>query len=151
VNGQPDALGSAHRRAYALGLALCLGTPALIAALLLSGAVPPGQQAPEGVYQQLGYLFTGVVFLSASWVWWRSGRVLSAFRDLPESRRPRVILREGLLYAAIFEASSLCGLVYWMLVGAHAARHAWGFILLTPALFVALVPRANRWKRALET
>jgi hypothetical protein len=61
-----------------------------------------------------------------------------------------VILREVLVYAALFEASSLCGLVYWTLVGAQAPRHAWGFILLTPALFLALVPRARRWRQALE-
>jgi hypothetical protein len=150
MNSGIDPLGNAHRMAYAVGLALCIGTPALIAGLLLTGAIPPGNQAPEGVYQQLGYLFTGLVFLSAAWVWWRSGRVLSAFRDLPETRRPRVVLREGLIYAALFETSSLCGLVYWILVGAHAARHAWGFILLTPALFVTLMPRMDRWKRALE-
>jgi hypothetical protein len=148
--GGTDPLGSACRMAYGLGLALCLGTPALIAGLLLSGAVPPGTEVPEGIYQQLGYLFTGLVFLSAAWVWWRSGGVLRTFKELPESRRPQVVLREGLLYAAIFEVSSLCGLVYWILVGAHAARHAWGFILLTPGLFLALVPRADRWRKALE-
>jgi hypothetical protein len=150
MNGGIDPLGAAHRKTFALGLALCIGTPALIAGLLLTGAIPPGNQAPEGLYQQLGYLFSGLVFLSAAWVWWRSGRVLSAFRDLPETRRPGVVLREGLIYAVLFQASSLCGLVYWILVGAHAPRHAWGFILLTPILFVALMPRMERWRLALE-
>jgi hypothetical protein len=50
----------------------------------------------------------------------------------------------------LFQASSLCGLVYWILVGAHSPRHVWGFILLTPILFVALMPRMERWRLALE-
>jgi hypothetical protein len=61
-----------------------------------------------------------------------------------------VVLREGLIYAVLFQASSLCGLVYWILVGAHSPRHVWGFILLTPILFVALMPRMERWRLALE-
>jgi hypothetical protein len=137
--------------AYALGLALCVGTPGLITVLLLSGVVPPGTEPPEGVYQQMGYLFTGLVFLSAAWVWWRSGHQLREFKTLPPGQRPAVILRESLLYAAVFEASSLCGLIYWILVGSHAARHAWGFILLTPVLFVTLVPRYDRWAKHSES
>ena len=136
--------------AYGAGLAMCLGTPGLITALLLSGAVPAGTQVPEGTYQQLGYLFTGLVFLSATWVWWRSARVLRAIQGMPDSERPSTILREGLLYAAVLESGSLCGLAYWVLVGSHAARHAWGFILMTPLLFLALVPRYPRWVKALE-
>ena len=150
MSGPNGPLRSAHRKAYALGLVLCLGTPALITGLLLGGVVLPGEQRPEGIFLQVGYLFTGLVFLSAAWVWWRSGKVLRGFRDLPEAQRASVILREGLLYAAMFELSSLCGLVYWILVGAHAARHSWGFILLTPLLFAALVPRYDRWAKSLE-
>jgi pimeloyl-ACP methyl ester carboxylesterase len=145
-----EALRSAHRRGHLLGLALCLGTPALIAGLVLSGAVPPGRELAEGVYRQVGYLLTGLVFLSAAWVWWRSGRVLGEFRDIPEGERPATVIRESLLYAATFEVSSLCGLVYWTLVGTHGGRHTWGFILLTPVLFLAFVPRYDRWVRQLE-
>lgn len=145
MNESFDSLRAAYRLSYAMGLALCFGTPGLIALLLLTGVVAPGLEAPEGVYEQVGYLFTGLVFLSAAWVWWRSGRTLAAFKAVPAAQRPSVILREGLVYAAVFEVSSLCGLVYWMLVGQHAARHAWGFILLTPVLFLTLVPRFGRW------
>lgn len=150
MSGVPDPLRSAHRLAYGLGLILCLGTPGLIAALLLSGVIPPGMQAPVGFYQQVGYLFTGLVFLAAAWVWWRSGQTLRGFKAVPESQRAAILLREHLLYAAAFEASSLLGLVYWLLVGTHAARHAWGFIALTPVLFAALMPRLDRWVKALE-
>lgn len=150
MNGTTDPLRAAHRLAYLLGLVLCVGTPSLIALLLLLGVVAPGQQTPEGIYQQVGYLFTGVVFLSAAWVWWRSGRMLREFKAVPAAKRPSVVLRESLIYAVVFEASSLCGLVYWTLVGAHAARHAWGFILLTPVLFLTLVPKYDRWANHLN-
>lgn len=133
-----------------LGMALCLGTPALVAVLVLSGTVPPGRESPEGICQQVGYLLTGLVFLSAAWVWWRSGKILGGFRELPEASRPAMILRESLLYAAAFEVSCLCGLAYWMLVGAQAVRHVWGFILLTPVLFLALMPGYDRWAKQLE-
>ncbi|GLH74016.1 hypothetical protein GETHLI_25180 [Geothrix limicola] len=146
-----QGLRRAHRLAYALGLLLCLGTPALIAGLILSGVVPPGLERPEGIYQQVGYLFTGLVFLSGAWVWWRRGRVLREFKAQPEAQRPATILRESLMYAAAFELSSLCGLVYWTLVGTQAARHAWGFILLTPVLFLALVPRLGHWMESLDS
>jgi protein-S-isoprenylcysteine O-methyltransferase Ste14 len=151
VKSLTDDLRTRHRMAYGLGLGLCLCTPALIAVLLLSGAIPPGTQVPEGIYQDLGYLFTGLVFLSAAWVWWRSGRALRAFKTLPEPKRAAFVLTEILLYAAAFEASSLLGLTYWVLVGSHAARHAWGFIVLTPVLFAAMVPRLDRWEKALES
>jgi hypothetical protein len=151
VNGTANTLRSAHRTAYGLGLVLCFGTPGLIAVLLRSGVVPPGTQVPEGLFQQIGYLLTGLVFLTAAWVWWRSGRVLRDFKGYSEARRPTLILQEGLLYAGVLETSSLCGLVYWILVGDHGARHAWGFILLTPVLYLALMPRYDRWVKALES
>lgn len=147
---QADPLRSAHRLAYGLGLALCLGTPGLVAALILSGAVPPGGQSVTGLLEQVGYLFSGTVFLSAAWVWWRLGQALRGFRALPEARRTLVIVRESLVAAAAFELSSLFGLAYWSLVGQHAARHAWGFVVLTPLLFLAVVPRFERWAKALE-
>jgi hypothetical protein len=150
LNAPADPLHAAHRTAYALGLALCVGTPTFISILLLSGWVPPGTQSPEGFYQQVGYLFTGIVFLAAAWVWTRVGQVLRGFKALPLAARPATVLREGLLWAALLETSCLLGLAYWILVGHQAARHAWGFILLTPALFLGLVPRYGAWRRAAE-
>jgi hypothetical protein len=133
-----------------MGLVLCLGTPGLIAVLMASGLVPAGSSAPEGLFLQAGYLFTGLVFLSATWVWWRSDQVLRTFKALPECQRPGVILRECLFYAVAFEASSFCGLIYWVLVGQQGLRHACGFLLMTPLLFLALVPRYARWSKAQE-
>lgn len=149
MNGTVPSIQPAGLRAYLLGAALCFGTPGLIAVLLLARVVPPGPHAPEGLYEQLGYLCTGLVFLAAAWVLWRRGQVLRSFREGPEARRASVVLRETLLYALVCEASSLLGLVYWLLMGAQDPRHAWGFILLTPMLFVALVPRPGRWRKAL--
>jgi hypothetical protein len=37
-----------------------------------------------------------------------------------------------------------------MLVGTQGTRHVWGFILLTPVLFLALVPGYDRWVKQLE-
>ena len=143
-------LRAAHRQAYLLGLSLCVGTPVLVAALMLSGGVPAGEQRPEGAMLQVGTLFTGLVFLGGAWCLWRFGRVLAGFRSLAPERRPGVVLREILVASAILEASCLLGLAWWALVGAHAARQAWAFVALSPGLFLALVPRASRWERALE-
>ena len=145
MNGAPGPLEAAVRRARLAGFALCLGTPALIGVLILSGLVPPGGQRPEGTYLQLGYIFTGLVFLSAAWVLWRKGTVLQGFHRVPEPQRAGVVWRETLLYAALFELSSLYGLVYWLLVGKFAARHVFGFIILSPLLFLVLAPRRGHW------
>lgn len=142
------ALQSAFRTAYAMGLALCVGTPLVVSILILAAVVPPGQQAPEGILRDLGYLFSGIVFLGGAWVLWRSGRELRRFGSLPAERRPFVCFRECVVYAAVFEVSCILGLIYWILVGSHATRHVWGFILLTPILFFALVPRLDRWVNA---
>jgi hypothetical protein len=150
VNDVPEPLRVACRQALLVGLALCLGTPALVGGLVLSGLVPPGDNLPEGTYLQIGHIFTGLVLLSAAWVLWRRGTVLRAFRRTPESRRPAQVQRETLIYAALFELSSLYGLVYWLLVGKYAARHVFGFIILAPLLFLGLVPRLGHWAKALE-
>lgn len=150
MNQPLDALRAAHRRAYGLGLALCLGIPTLLAGLLGAGAVAPGAHAPEGVFQQLGYLFTGLVFLSGAWVWGRRERMLRGFKDVAEARRPALIWKESLLYSLAFEVSCICGLIYWTLVGAQAARHVGGFLVLTPLLFLVLVPRFGQWAKRLE-
>ena len=150
MNGPTEPLRSAHCRAYGFGLGLCLATPGVMAGLVVSGAVPAGTLAPEGFCQEIGYLFTGLVFLSSTWVWWRAGRVLRAFKDLPGGQRASLVGREVQTYAVVLSSSCFCGLGYWRLVGHQAARHVWGFILMTPLLFLALVPRWDRWAKALE-
>lgn len=148
MSAAPAPWEAAVGRARLVGFALCLGTPALIGVLILAGLVPPGGERPEGPYLQLGHIFTGLVFLSAAWVLWRKGTVLKAFHRVPEPHRAGVIFRETLLYAVLFELSSLYGLVYWLLVGQHAAHHAFGYIILSPLLFLAFVPRRRHWLAA---
>ena len=148
MNGAPDPLRAAHRLARLMGFALCFGTPALVAGLILSGLVPAGENPPEGPVLQIGHAFTGLVFLSTAWVVWRRGAMLRGFHQVPAAERPRVLLRESVLYAALFELSCLYGLVYWLLVGRQAGRHVAGFILLAPLLFLAFVPGLGRWVEA---
>ena len=147
MNAPASSLRLAHRLAYSLGALLCFGTPGMIAVLVLLRVVPPGGQAVAGSIQQVGYLLTGLVFLSAAWVWWRRGRALAGFASAPEAARPGILMRETVVYAGALETSSLCGLVYWLLVGTQALRHVWGFILLTPLLFLVLVPRYDHWQQ----
>lgn len=149
MNTPASSLRLAHRMAYLLGGLLCFGTPGVISILVLLRMVPPGTQPVTGSVQQVGYLLTGLVFLSAAWVWWRRGRALAAFPSAPEVARPGLVMRETLVFAGALETSSLCGLVYWLLVGQQALRHVWGFILLTPLLFLVLVPRYDHWHQGL--
>jgi hypothetical protein len=144
------ALLPAYRKARLAGLIICVGWPLLLMAMVATGAVRPGTAPLEGPAKQIGYTFTGLVCLSAAWVTWRSGKVLKSFRDLAPELRPRVVLRESLIYAAVFEASSLWGLLYWMMVGFSAARYVGTFMALTPLMFFLFVPRFHVWKLALE-
>ncbi len=145
-----QALLPAYRRARLAGLIICVAWPLLLMVMVATGAVRPGAAPLEGPAKEIGYTFTGLVFLSAAWVTWRSGKVLKGFRDLAPDQRPRVVLRESLLYAAAFEASCLWGLLYWMMVGPNAARYVGTFMALTPIMFFFFVPRFYAWKLALE-
>ena len=140
--------GDAFRPAYMTGLALCLGLPTLAALLVLTGAIPAGNQPPEGLVQQVGYQLTGLVFLAAAIVFSRPGRAFQRLAALPSEERPAAVRSECLVVASILQVGVLCGLAYWAMVGVHAPRHAWGFLLTTPMLYVALVPRPARWAKA---
>ncbi|MBK8725161.1 MAG: hypothetical protein IPL96_03650 [Holophagaceae bacterium] len=146
---QDKALHRAFQKAYGLGLVLCVCWP-LVLQLLLGPVIKPGQNAPAGVIQQLGYTFTGLTFLAAAFVTWRSLKVRGRFKDLPAERRPRVLFREVLLYAALFELSCLYGILYWALVGGEANRYARSFIVLTSLMFFFFVPRYAAWREAVE-
>lgn len=144
------ALLPAYRQARVAGLIICVAWPLLLMGMVATGRVRPGTAPLEGPAKQIGYTFTALVFLSAAWVTWRSGKVLKNFRDLAPELRPRVVMRESLIYAAIFETSSLWGLLYWMMAGQNAARYVGTFMALTPIMFFFFVPRFHAWKLALE-
>lgn len=150
TNPELLALRPAYQRARVVGLVLCVAWPLFLMVLTATGAVKPGQNAPAGAVKQLGYTFTGLVFLSAAYVTWRSGKVMAGFRDLAPAERPRVVFRESLAYAAIFELSCLFGLLYWMLVGKAAWQHSMMFMALSPLMFFFFVPRFHAWQLALE-
>jgi len=145
-----EDLRSTHRRIWTIGLSFCLLLPLLLLGLAEEGFLPPGTYPVEGVYQQVGYTFTGLVFLVAAWVAWRRGQVLKAFRTQAPAERPRILVRETLLYAVLAGTSALWGALYWVLVGWNAFRHVLAFLFLTPAMFLFFVPGLDIWVRALK-
>ena len=148
--GDPGAgLTRSFRVAYPVGLVLCLGWP-LALQLMLGTVILPGLQPPGGVVQELGYTFTGLTFASACWVTWRWGRIRAGFKAVDPGRRGRVLLREVLVYSALFELSSLYGILYFALGGPQAERFARGFIALSTIMFFVFVPRLQAWRDAAE-
>lgn len=144
------ALLPAYRRARVLGLFICVGWPLVLMVMVATGVVRPGTTPLAESVKQIGYTFTGLVFLSAAWVTWRSGKVLQGFREVAPEHRPRVVFKESLIYAALFELSCTWGLLYWMLAGLQVARYVGAFMALTPIMFFFFVPRFYAWKLALE-
>ncbi|HJU83999.1 MAG TPA: hypothetical protein VJ600_07290 [Holophagaceae bacterium] len=145
-----EAIRPAYKLARLLGLVLCVAWPLFLMVLVGVEAVRPGTAPAVGAARQVGYTFTALTFLSAAFVTWRSGRVLKGFKALDPTLRARTVLRESLVYAAIFELSCFWGLLYWMLVGRNAFQHVLTFMALTPLMFFLFVPRLDAWKVALE-
>lgn len=144
----PDpALRRAFLFSYGTGLALCVLWPLVLQALL-GTVLQPGFLASAGLAEDLGYTFTGLVVLGALFVKGRSGKILRTFPSVEAARRPQVLAREVLLYAAIFELSAWFGLVYDGLGGPLAERYARSFIALATVMFLVFVPRFAAWERA---
>jgi hypothetical protein len=148
--GWSRELDGAYRLALVASAALGIGTPLLFSVLLISKVIPPGNLLTAELVLQVGYLFTGLVFLAAAWSFWRSGVALSEFHKADPTLRAGILLRHGILHAGLSELSCLLGVTYWVLAGAVAGRHCWGFILLTPLLTAGGVPWKARWKQALD-
>lgn len=144
----PEALREAHRRARAAGLAACVAGPLLILGLAAGGVLAPGGNPVSGAYQQVGYTFTGLVFLAAAWAAGRRGRVLKAFGGVPAEARPGILRREAALAVALSLTSALWGALYWTLVGWNALRHALAFLLLPPVMFLCFMPGLHVWARS---
>jgi hypothetical protein len=149
MTSENPSLTKAFRTAYLIGLVLCVFWP-LMLQLMLGTAIRAGSAPPGGVIQQLGYTFTGLTFAAAFFVTWRWGRVRREFRELDEARRPGVILRETILYAALFELSALYGLLYYALGGPGAERYSRSFLALTTVMFFVFVPRFQAWQEAAQ-
>jgi hypothetical protein len=98
------------------------------------------------VVQNLGYTFTGLTVASALFVSWRWGRTRASFPLVAAERRSLVMVREIILYASVFELSTLFGILYYGLGGLE--RFARGFIALTTLMFFVFVPRFPTWREA---
>jgi hypothetical protein len=149
VSRRPDPLDPGFRVAYGAGLALCVAWP-LALQLLLGRAILPGAAAPGPGVQDLGYTFTGLTLVSAFFVTRRWARIRAGFRAVAAERRPRVLVRETLLYSALSALSSLFGLCTYVLGGPHAGRYARGFIALSTLMFLVFVPRLQAWREAAQ-
>ena len=144
----PDpVLRRAFLVSYGVGFVLCVLWPLVLQALL-GTLLRPGFLAVSGLAEELGYTFTGLVVLGILYVKGRSRKALRTFQALEAEQRPRVLAREVLVYAAIFELSACLGLVYDGLGGPHAERYARSFVALASVMFLVFVPRFAAWERA---
>jgi hypothetical protein len=150
VSRPPEpTLDRGFRIAYPAGLVLCVAWPLALQLMLGSAIRRPGTPAGEAI-QQLGYTFTGLTVACAVFVLRRWGRIRCGFRALGPGRRVRVLVRETLLYSAVFLLSSLFGLCYYALGGPKAEQFARGFIALTTVMFFVFVPRLRAWREAAQ-
>jgi hypothetical protein len=116
---------------------------------MLGRAVRPAGPGGETVLQ-LGYSFTGLTVAGALFVLWRWGRVRAGFRAVAARRRRLVLVRETLLYSALFGLSSVYGLCYYALGGPRAGTFARGFVALSTVMFFVFVPRLRAWREAAQ-
>jgi hypothetical protein len=129
-------------------VAACVAGPLAVLGLAAAGVLAPGGNPVAGIYQQVGYTFTGLVFLTGAWSAWRRGRVLKAFGQVPAGARPEILRREALLAVALALTSNLWGALYWTLVGWNALRHVLAFLALPPVMFLCFMPGLHVWARA---
>ena len=143
----PDRMRVAFRWSYGAGLVLCVLVPAALEFAL--GRIPKLAAAPpEEFTRQVGYTFTGLLLCAAAFLSWRSARIRRAFAALQPADRPRIILRETLLYAVLCALGALFGLGCHALGGPQTERHARTFIALSPVMFLVFVPRLDAWMKA---
>lgn len=146
-------LAPAFRRAfclaYGVGVLLCIVWPLTVQGLLRF-LLHPGRLGPSPLAEELGFTFTGLVFLSALFVHGRSRKVRAGLAAKAADRHTRVMAVEILLYSTIFELSVLFGLLYYALGGPQAERYARSFIALAMVMFLVFVPRLGAWQRASE-
>lgn len=142
-----EAWRGTHRRVRGIGLGACLAAALLSLGLGAVGVVPPGANAVEGVYQQTGYTFTGLVFLTGAWAVRRRRLVLGAFAGAEPAERERLLRREAVLSAVLGGTSILWGILYWRMVGWNGLRHSLAFLVLAPVMFLWFMPGQEAWAR----
>ena len=141
-------LAKGFRLGYGVGLVICVAWPLLLQ-LMLGTVILRGLAPVDGLARELGYTFTGLTFGAALFVTWRWGRMRKDFAKVPAGQRSGVVVRETILYAALFELSSLYGLIYYSMGGPMAERYARSFIALTTVMFFVFVPRFQAWQDAI--
>jgi hypothetical protein len=135
--------------AYALGAFLCVLWP-LALQVILTRAIPRSTASSGELAMELGYSFTGLTALGALFVLRRTSKVLLALGAEEPDRQSRTVLREILIYSALFELSAVYGLIYYAMGGPNAERYGRSFIAVPTVMFFLFVPRWTRWRAAAE-
>jgi len=140
-------LRQAFLLAYGLGLLLCVIWP-LVLQVILGRVISPSTTTAAELAMELGYSFTGLTALAGLFVVRRWARVRTTLVAQPPDQQPRTILREILLYGAIFELSAAYGMMCYAMGGPGAERYGRTFIALPALMFFLFVPRWRKWKIA---
>ena len=133
--------------AYSLGLLLCVAWPLVLQVILVRAIPQPGATA-AGLATELGYTFTGLTALTAIFVLRRGTKVRAGMPSLDPARQPGTLLREILLYSALFELSAAYGILCYAMGGPGAERYGRTFLALPPIMFFLFVPRWQKWRTA---
>jgi hypothetical protein len=111
--------------------------------------VLPRPGASSGEFAaELGYTFTGLTALAALFVNRRSARIRAALASMDPIHQSRTILREILLYSALFELSAAYGILYYTMGGPNPERYGRTFIALPTVMFFLFVPGWAKWRKA---
>ncbi|MFM8621989.1 MAG: hypothetical protein ACKOB3_01205 [Holophagaceae bacterium] len=137
---------SRFRIARMIGLVACVAWPLILMLLIMTEKVVPGNFIPEGLVKEFSYTLTGLTLAGTFFVNYRSGKVLSRFKDQPDEEKPHIVFRESLLYTLVIQMTTWYGLMYWLIAGWSASRHVGTFIMLTPICFFLFIPRLSQWE-----
>jgi len=72
---------SRFRIARMIGLVACVAWPLILMLLIMTEKVAPGNFIPEGLVKEFSYTLTGLTLAGTFFVNYRSGKVLSRFKD----------------------------------------------------------------------
>lgn len=90
---------SRFRIARMIGLVACVAWPLILMLLIMTEKVVPGNFIPEGLVKEFSYTLTGLTLAGTFFVNYRSGKVLSRFKDQPnEKKTPHRFSRIPALY-----------------------------------------------------
>lgn len=143
-------LRRAFWQAYGTGLAVAVVWPLLLQAALFGWVKAPQPLLRGETLHQVGYAFTGLTLLGSVLLVVRFRALRRTLAAVPEALRAGRLRGELLLAAGLCAGTALLGLLYLVLGGPEALRHARGFLLLAPLQFLGLVPRMPAWRDAVR-